>query len=439
MKNYVIIGSSYAGIGAVEAIREHDRFGRITILSREPWDFTYGRPIITYWMGGDKAWDRLWYRPKDHFKRLGVDFRPGVTVAGIDTAGRKVLIENGEPVSYGKLMISTGGTPINPPMEGRELKGIRNLTTLQDAVEIMGWIKKRKVKNVVVLGGGLIGLSAVKGLAPHKAFNMTVVELADRVLVLGLDQEAGGIVGGHLKKQGVVLETQTTIERIAGNKKGEVQEVHLKNGKKIPAELVIIAVGVRPNVEFLKGSGIEIDRGILTDRTMQTNVPGVYAAGDCAQAYEIQSGERRVIAVLPVAYSEGRVAGSNMAGFSRTYKGSLGINSFYLLGLNLMTIGLNIADPAKHEIAVRKDGSAFRKLIFEGNRIVGAILLNDLAGGGFITSLVEAKKELDPETKASLIEGDYLRFVAAKQAHGAAAVRSWRGGKSAPTAVPAPN
>ncbi|MBI3393975.1 MAG: NAD(P)/FAD-dependent oxidoreductase [Nitrospirae bacterium] len=427
MKNYVIIGSSYAGIGAVEAIREHDRFGRITMLSREPWDFTYGRPIVTYWMGGDKAWDQLWYRPKDHFKRLNVDFRSGVTVAGIDTASRKVVLEEGEPVSYDRLLISTGGTPINPPMEGSGLKGIRNLTTLQDAVEIMGWIEKRKVKNVVVLGGGLIGLSAVKGLAPHKAFNMTVVELADRVLVLGLDREAGGIVGDHLKKQGVVLETQTTIERIVGNKKGEVQEVHLKNGKKIPAELVIVAVGVRPNVEFLKGSGIEIDRGILTDRTMQTNVPGVYAAGDCAQAYEIQSGERRVIAVLPVAYNEGRAAGSNMAGFPRTYKGSLGINSFYLLGLNLMTIGLNIADPAKHEVAVRKDGSVFRKLIFEGNRIVGAILLNDLAGGGFITSLVESKKELDPEMKASLIEGDYLRFVAAKQAHGGVAVRSWRG------------
>ncbi len=434
MTDYVIIGSSYAGIGAAEAIREHDRWGRITILSREPWDFTYGRPIITYWMGGDKAWDQLWYRPKDHFKRLDVDFRPGVTVASVDTGGRRVVLEKGEPVSYDRLLISTGGTPINPPIEGSGLKGIKNLTTLQDAVEIMGWIKKRKVKNVVVLGGGLIGLSAIKGLAPHKAFRMTVVELADRVLVLGLDQEAGEIVGEHLKKQGVVLETQTTIERIVGNKKGEVQEVRLKNGKKIPAELVIVAVGVRPNVGFLAGSGIEIDRGILTDRRMRTNVPDVYAAGDCAQAYEIQSGERRVIAVLPVAYSEGRVAGSNMAGFPRTYKGSLGINSFYLIGLNLMTIGLNIADPAKHEVAVKKEGSLFRKLIFDGNRIVGAILLNDLAGGGFITSLVESGKELDPEMKASLIEGDYLRFVAAKQSHGGAAVRSWRATETASAA-----
>lgn len=406
---YVIIGNSYAAIGAVEAIRRVDRENLITIISDEPYR-CYARPLITFWLGRATESKNMYYRPADFYKKKKVETMLGRRAVSIDFSGKAVALEGGTRVAYDKLLIATGGKPFVPPLKGYTpaVKNVHTFTKWNDAKALYALSKKHK--KAVVIGGGLIGLKASEGLN-DVGVDTTIVELGPRVLAVALDEYSGKIASKRLNDNGIKTITGVTAQEILVNKKNEVTGIILQDGRHMECGILVLAIGVRPNVDLVKDTAVSVERGIVTDEKMQTTVPDVYAAGDVVQNYNILMDRQDVIAIVPLAYEQGRVAGLNMAGRRAEYKGGIGMNSVEIYGLPIMTMGLTnpVNESQKEEVLV--EGDIYRKFVFEGNRLVGAILMGDVDCGGVLTHLIRSKRDVEP-LKEYIRKGDLLALSA---------------------------
>jgi len=310
---YLIIGNSVAAVHCVEAIRGADKEGPITIISDEE-SLNYSRPLLSYYLGGRVAEDRLGFRDEAFYQKHKVDLILGKKATGLDTKKRKVSLADGTRLTYDRLLLSVGGVPIVPSIDGlrHDTTGGFTFIQLQEAQRLIDYIERESIREAVVLGGGLIGLKAVEGLV-ERGLQVTVIELMDRILANTFDREASSIIEERLSTHGCTVITGDTIER-AKTRGGKIRQLTLKSGMEISTSLLVIAVGVRPNLALVKGTPVETDRGIVVNQFMETNVPHVYAAGDCAQGLDFLSKENAVIAIWPVAARQGRVAGLNMSG-----------------------------------------------------------------------------------------------------------------------------
>ncbi len=407
--NYLIIGNSAAAVGAVEAIRKKDKKGEITILSKEPY-LAYSRPLITEFLADLVTEKGMSYRAEDFYKDNNVSLKLGVSAKSIDAKKKMVSASDKKEYAYDKLLIATGGSPIIPPMKGMNKKGIFLLRDLDASKDIKKNLKG--AKKVVVIGGGLIGMKTAEGIY-EAGIKVTVVELADRILNRILDEKGSRIFEDYLKDKGMNIITSDSVVEITGAKKAT--GVKLKSKKKISCDLVIIAVGVRPNLDVVKNIGIETKQGIIVDNKMQTNMPDIYAAGDVVQADDMLSGEKRVNAIWPLAYKQGRIAGANMAGSNKLYEGGFAQNSLTVLGLS--TISMGIVDPPSKNgyeiITGRGNGKySYKKFIFDKDTIIGGIFIEDIDRSGIITGLVKERykvtdnKELFLSEKFGLINLD---------------------------------
>jgi NAD(P)H-nitrite reductase large subunit len=405
---YVIIGNSYAAIGAVEAIRRVDRNNKITIISDEPYR-CYARPLITFWLGGG-ATKNMYYRPGSFYKDNNIEPILGVKAVQINVEDKYVLLEDRRRVYFDKLLISTGGKPFVPPIKGytSETKNVHTFTKWDDAKALLKLSKRHK--KAVVIGGGLIGLKASEGLN-DTGVETTIVELGQRVLALALDEYSGKIANKRLSDNGIKTITGTTAEEILVNSDNEVTGVVLQNGKRLSCGILVITIGVRPNIELVKHTAIKVERGIVTDKTMQTSVPDIYAAGDVVQSYNVITRREEVIAIVPLAYEQGRVAGFNMAGRHITYEGGIGMNSVEIYGLPIMTMGLTNPTNEEQIEAVYKTKDIYRKLVFEDDRLVGAILVGNVNCGGVLTHIIRSQRNISA-FRDRLIKGDILELAA---------------------------
>jgi NAD(P)H-nitrite reductase large subunit len=410
---YVIVGNSYAAIGAVESIRELDQTGEIIIISDEKYR-AYGRPLITYWIAGEIREKQMDYRTATWYKYQRVKTKLGQRVARVDPAARQVVLENGRQVAYDRLLICTGGTPIVPPIPGVDAQGVYTMTRFDDAKAFKDWADQKRIKAGVIIGGGLIGLSVFKAMKGVKV-KLTLVELLDRVLGLALDYESSAMIEKRLAQAGVDVRTSSGAEAIITDRQTRVKAVRLKGGEEIPCQTVVMAVGVRPNVGLLKDSGIKINRGIVVDERMRTSVPDVYAAGDVVEAYDVVNEKNQVIAILPLAYEQGRVAGRNMAGGDGVYPGGIALNSLPIFDLPLMTMGITLTDNQSGlDVLVHKADGVYRKLVFRGDRLVGAILVGNVDHGGALTWLIRSRLPMALD-RAALLKGDPLEVEVARQ------------------------
>jgi NAD(P)H-nitrite reductase large subunit len=313
----------------------------------------------------------------------------GDKVVRINFSERNVELASGRIFSWQKLLLATGGSPIVPNLEGRDLKGVFTFTTLDDARTIDNFLRQRQGKiRAVVIGGGLIGVSATEALL-KRGVEVSIVEMKDWVLNTILDEEAADFESKALIKAGVDIITGHTVARINSSLLGEVNGVSLDDGRLISCDMVVIAIGVTPRLDLVGNNGVKTNRGIIVDRRMATSVPGVYACGDVVEAYDFVYGENRVTPVWPNAYTGGRVAGLNMAGKKAEYEGGTAMNALKYFGVNILSAGMVNAPEDSYEVISRRSDGIYKKVIIKGGKILGMVFAGDIEKAGIIYNLMK--------------------------------------------------
>jgi NAD(P)H-nitrite reductase large subunit len=390
MSKYVIVGASAAGIGAVEAIREVDPVGTVTVISEEPCP-QYSRPMISDLVSGKANFDKMMCREDEFWEKNEVQALTGRTAVSLNLADKYVELEKGDHVDFEKLLIATGGRPFVPKIEGAEKEGVFTFTTLSDAEHLAA--KVEAAKSAVVIGGGLIGVSVTEALV-KRGLKVTMVELKDDILSLILDPTASEMVENVISNAGVTIATGQTVQRIVGKPEADnvVGGAVLTGGEQVPCDLVIIAIGVIPRTELVSGTDVKTNRGIIVDRFMRTNVSDVYASGDVAEAYDFVLGENRLLPLWPLAQLEGKVAGYNMAGKKADYPGGTAMSALKYFDIPIISVG--IANPKtddEYEILVKHEPerNLYKKIVLKDNAIVGLTLVNDIERAGVLFHLMK--------------------------------------------------
>lgn len=374
MKNYkyVIVGSSIAAVSAVKTLRKADADGSLAIVSEEL-NPTYSRPLIYEFLCKKMKEKELTFCEEDFFNLFKIEPILGVKALTIHTGACRVHLSNGEEIGYKKLLIATGGKPVNPPIKGLDLKNVFNFITLSDAKKIARSLPK--IQNCVVIGGGLIGLQCAEAFL-KMGKKVHIVELMDRLLVPVLDKEGSAIAQEVFTKQGAVIHTTVAAQEILDGKNKKVRAVKLSNGEEIPADLVVVAVGVRPNTELVKGTNIAINKGILVDEHMETNLKGIYAAGDVAEGLDMTVNIRRPILTWSNGSAQGKIAGANIAGKKTEFLGGLAQNTIKHFDVSFASAGLH-TPPEGQEYKIMSelspDKKFYKKLVVKDKRVVGLI------------------------------------------------------------------
>lgn len=381
---YVIIGNGTAAVGAIEGIRAVDSTGPITVISEERYP-VYGRPLISYLLLGKTTEENmLRYRPADFYEKNGVTTRFGCTVTRIDPTAKTVLLADGEAVPYDKLCICTGSRPFVPPMEG--LDSVQNKTsfmTLDDAKRLDAMLGEDGSKRVLIIGAGLIGLKCAEGIL-HRVQQLTVIDLAPRILPNVLTEAPAAIIQRHLERKGVHFLLGDSVAHFDDG------TATLQSGGTIDFDVLVIAVGVRPNTELAAEAGCAVERGILIDEHAATNIPDIYAAGDCTVSHDISADTDRILAILPNAYLQGETAGRCMAGGSADFTQAIPMNASGFLGLHMITAG-----SYDGEAYLEQDEQHYKLLVTRDNHLIGFILIGDVERAGIYTSLIRERTPLD--------------------------------------------
>lgn len=382
MAKYVIIGNSAAAIGTVEGIRRVDTKGEIILISSEP-HFTYSRPLISYLLWGKTDREKMKYRPDTFYRDNNVTALLGETVTKINSEKKCVSTDSGKCIEYDKLMVATGSRPFVPPMKGIEkVEKKFNFMTLDDATSLEKELGKDK--NVLIIGAGLIGLKCAEGIF-EKVGSVSVVDLANRILPSILDARASEIMKSYLEKKGIHFYLNNSAKEFTGEK-----EVTLNDGTELNFDILVVAVGVRPNTELLKDIGAQTDRGVLIDEHCKTTLPDIYCAGDCSQGYDISADSKRILALLPNAYMQGECAGKNMAGENTSYSCAIPMNAMGMFGYHIVSAGTYDGDEYTEE-----NGENYKHLFYKDGVLKGFIIMGDIKRAGIYTDLIRKKTPLE--------------------------------------------
>jgi NAD(P)H-nitrite reductase large subunit len=390
MSKYVIVGASAAGIGAVEAIREVDPVGTITVISEELCP-QYSRPMISDFVSGKANLEKIKCREDEFWQKNEVQALTGRTAVTLNLADKYIALDGGDRLNFEKLLIATGGKPFIPKMEGADKDGVFTFTTLSDAERLAA--KLENAKRAVVIGAGLIGVSVTEALV-KRGLKVTLVELQDKILSLLLDPKGSDIVENVIKKAGVTVVTGQSVQRIIGKPENDsaVGGVILTKGEQMPCDLVIVAIGVVPRTELVAGTDVKLNRGIIVDNFMRTNVPDVYASGDVAEAYDFVLNQNRLLPLWPLAVLEGKIAGYNMSGKKTDYSGGTNMSALKYFGIPLISIGItNPKEDGTYEILVKHDPekNLYKKIVLKDNVIVGITFVNDIERAGILFHLMK--------------------------------------------------
>lgn len=389
---HVIIGAGPAGVVAAETLRKLDPDGSVTMLSSEP-EPPYSRMAIPYYLVEQVGEEGTWLRKGDgYFESNGITVRTGARVSHVDTEAKQLGLEGGDTIPYDKLLIATGSQPVIPPLPGVDREGVHTCWTLEDSRHIIK--RAREGARVVLIGAGFIGCIILESLVNRKT-RLTVIEQQNRMVPRMMDDRAGGLIKRWCQDKGVTVHTSTTVKSVDEGSDGHPLAVSMDNGESVNADLVIVCVGVKANTQFLDGSGVKTDEGILVDRYLQTSVPDVYAAGDVAQGLDFNTGEYTVQAIQPTAADHGRLAANNMAGYTLKHQGSVNMNVLDTLGLISTSFGLWMGVEGG-DSAELYDGDRFRyiNLQFQGDVLVGGSSLGMTEHVGVMRGLIQSKVRL---------------------------------------------
>lgn len=377
---YVIIGGSAAAIGCIEGIRSVDKTGEIILITRET-KWNYSRPLISYLLEGKTTRDKMWCRPDSFFTRNGVTVKAGVLATALDAGDRTVRLSTGERLAYDRLLAATGSRPFVPPIPGLEtVERTFCFQTLSDASALAEAL--RPESRVLILGAGLTGVKCAEGIRGLCA-QIAIADLAPRVLPAVLDDTAAAMVQARMEEKGVRFYLNDSAAAFRGN------TARLQSGTELEFDVLVTAVGVRPNTQLVADAGGAVDRGILVDGRCATTLPDVYAAGDCAQGYDAVSGEKRMLPLWPNAMLQGETAGINMAGGRADYTQGIALNASGVFGLHMITAGSYEGE----SFTVQRDGS-YKRLVTADGVLKGVIMVGDVSRAGIYTDLIRKKKPL---------------------------------------------
>ena len=381
MKRYVIIGNGVAAAGCIEGIRSRDNNGEITVVSEER-HAVYCRPLISYYLEKKTDPERMRYRGADFYEQNGVRVLYGEKAEAIDAQQKTVRLKTGDPLRYDALCVAAGSSPFVPRFDGiGTVEKQFSFLTLDDAFALEKAICQDT--SVLIVGAGLIGLKCAEGLH-GRVREITVCDLSDRVLSSILDAKRAAAVQRRLEGNGIRFLLGNSVKRF------DRHTALMQNGERVPFDVLVLAVGVKPNRELILEAGGDVNRGVCIDDKMQTSLPAVYAAGDCTEGTDVSLGEKRVLAILPNAYLQGFTAGVNMAGGDAVFDRAIPMNAIGFFGLHLMTAG-TYAGEAYEET----DEEGSKTLFIKDGFLKGFILIGKTERAGLYTSLIREQVPLD--------------------------------------------
>lgn len=448
--HHVILGAGPAGVTAAETIRKHAPDATITLISGEP-EPPYSRMAIPYLLEGKIGEDGTYLRQEDgHYDGQGITYKQG-PVTKVDAAGKALTCADGSTVQFDRMLIATGATPLRPPIEGLDNPGVHTCWTLEDARHIAKHAKPGVP--VVLVGAGFIGCIILEALA-KMGVELTVVEMGDRMVPRMLDETAGNMLRHWCEDKGVKVVTGALVDAIRSSEEaapapapapapsaspppakqpgffarlfgaraepdpapapaptpkaapshGHPLTVHLKGGQELPAALVVIAAGVKSNIAFLDGSGIETGHGVKVNPYHETTAQGIYAAGDVAEGINLSTGHNDMLAIQPVAVEHGYVAALNMCGVRTEHRGCLNMNVLDTLGLISSSFGIwEGVEGGERAVLFDKEANRYIRLEFEGDQLVGAQCVGMTEHIGMLRGLIQTHLHLGP-WKDKLIE-----------------------------------
>ncbi|OOM09165.1 NAD(P)/FAD-dependent oxidoreductase [Clostridium saccharobutylicum] len=395
---YVVLGASASGINGVRQLRNLDKEAEITLISKD--DKIYSRCILHHYMEGIRDIKKLEFVEDDFINKNNIKWVKGVEATKVDIRTKKVIVSNGEEIEFDKLLIATGSNTFFPPIpnlkEAPNAIGFRNFDDCEKIMEM-----SKTCDNIVVMGAGLVGIDVISGLT-HTGKNVALVEMKDHMLSIQLDKKAALAYEKGFESKGVKQYYEKGIKELIVDETGKITEILLSSGEKIPCDLLIVAAGVRANVSFLEGSGIETDRfGLIIDELGQTNCDDIYGAGDVTGRNPI----------WPTAVKEGIIAANNMCGVKSEMTDFFASKStMNFLEIPTMSLGINEPLDETYMVEIESDDNGnYKKIIHKDGKIYGAILQGDLSYAGVLTQLIRAQIDIS-KVKKSIFKIDYSDF-----------------------------
>lgn len=389
----VILGNSAAGLSAVTAIRQIDQQCKIVLASAERC-YAYTPVLTTYYLAKKIGKEEMFIADSKFYKEKNVKTILGDKAVGLDPSRQIIYLESGKEVAYDNALIATGASPRKLKVMLRGSSKILFLRTLQDAERIAELAKT--AKEIVIIGGGLVSLQAANAL--HKQdVRISLVVNSEQLLSQNVDAHCAEIIQAEMESQGISIHLRSSLKKV-GKRKGRIVIV-LDSGPELQGDMVIVGKGVDPNIEWLRDSGVRLNRGVLVNEFMQSNFPNIFAAGDVAESENGVTGQTEVVPGWGKACVQGKVAGLNMMGRQERYIDSTRENVSTLFGLTVASIRLgDIWNSNKSEELKFFDPrtKVYRKILFAGNRIVGAILLGKTEDAGIIRNLINSKVDISP-------------------------------------------
>lgn len=399
---YVVLGSSAAGINGARELRRLDPASEIVLISKD--EAIYSRCILHHYLGGERNVEQLCFAEKDFDRRYRIQWMKGRACTGLDRKEKQVILENGERVGYDKLLIATGSHTYIPPVKNlREAKNVCGFRNLEDMERLKD--AAANAKHIIVMGAGLVGLDCVTGFL-ELGVKPVLIDTAGWLLSKQLDERAAKAYEEAFAAEGVRQYYGVGVEEALLNEEGAIRAVHLTDGRELPCDYMVVTAGVRSNVEFLEGSGIELGKfGLLYDEFGRTNDEAIYGAGDVSGTSPI----------WPAAVKEGLVAAANMAGEKRKMTDFFASKStMNFLGIPAMSLGNVNPQEGEGEVEIRETRDSYKKIVHKNGKIIGAVLLGDLAYGGILQQLIARRIDVT-KVKKPVFDIDYSDFFHMKE------------------------
>ncbi|MGD2246000.1 MAG: FAD-dependent oxidoreductase [Candidatus Aminicenantes bacterium] len=392
----IIVGNGLAGTIAAKTLRELDKNLEIDIFTEEKYNY-YPRPNLIEFLAGNLSFEKIFAFPEKWYPEQNINVHLEKPVTRIAPDSKEIEIVGGEKEKYEFLILASGSLAFVPPFKGAKKEGVFTLRTLDDAFELIDYIKSHR--RVTVIGGGLLGLETARAIKSRGA-EVKVVEFFDHLLPRQLDEQGASLLKNQIEKMGIGIHLGLTCEEVLGQER--VAGLRFKSGQEIKTDVALVAAGVRPNIRIVQDAGLKTDRGLIVNDYLQSSRPEILGAGDVIQ----HAGQ--VYGIIPASFNQARIAARNVMGQKQKYEGTIPSNTLKVVGLDLTSIGMvNPEDESYEEIRKEnQDQGIYKKIVLRNGEVCGLICMGTKKGVSEISRLISQKANVE-KWKGSILDDDF--------------------------------